>query len=246
MSYDDVGAFTAEEILESQGTAVIVTDVNGVVAYWNRAAQELYGWTTKEAVGRTIEDLLGPGRGQRAGVRRHEGPPRRRVLVRRFPGPEQGGHRLPGHGDRHRHLPRRRPDRRRRRLHYPRQVPRAAAGALHRRGFDPPVRRDRLVGESRAQAAVRLGGLDRRHQRGAAAAPRRATGTGGVHGAGRRAARSAPAARDKAADRDRVGLGGGRADQPARRPRHPRRGLQPAPQPAPRGPRDRGDCAWNS
>jgi PAS domain S-box-containing protein len=60
MSHDDVGSFSAEEILESQGTAVIVTDVNGVVAYWNRAAQDLYGWTSKEAVGRTIEDLLVP------------------------------------------------------------------------------------------------------------------------------------------------------------------------------------------
>ena len=60
MSDDDVGSFTAEEILGSQAQAVIATDVDGVVVYWNRAAEELYGWSAEEAVGRKVEELTVP------------------------------------------------------------------------------------------------------------------------------------------------------------------------------------------
>ncbi len=48
------------EQLEAIGQAVITTDVNGVVVYWNRAAQDLYGWTPAEAVGRNIASLTVP------------------------------------------------------------------------------------------------------------------------------------------------------------------------------------------
>jgi len=46
--------------LAAIGQAVITTDLNGVVLYWNRAAQELYGWTPQEAIGRNIAALTVP------------------------------------------------------------------------------------------------------------------------------------------------------------------------------------------
>src|SRR5438132_698903 len=36
------------------GRAVIATDMSLVIRYWNRAAQELYGWTASEVLGRHL------------------------------------------------------------------------------------------------------------------------------------------------------------------------------------------------
>jgi len=60
MAEGDVTSFSPDEILESVGQAMIVTDAAGVVVFWNRAAQEAYGWTPEEAVGRDIKDLTVP------------------------------------------------------------------------------------------------------------------------------------------------------------------------------------------
>jgi PAS domain S-box-containing protein len=48
------------EQLAAIGQAVITTDVHGVVLYWNYAAQDLYGWTADEAIGRNISTLTVP------------------------------------------------------------------------------------------------------------------------------------------------------------------------------------------
>ncbi len=48
------------EQLAALGQAVITTDPEGVVVYWNPAAEELYGWTAEEALGRNIESLSVP------------------------------------------------------------------------------------------------------------------------------------------------------------------------------------------
>ncbi len=37
---------------------IFVRDMNNVITYWNRGAQELYGWTAEEAVGRRSLELL--------------------------------------------------------------------------------------------------------------------------------------------------------------------------------------------
>ena len=52
------------EQLAAIGQAVITTDPLGVVLYWNAAAQDLYGWTPGEAIGRNIAELTVPEVGQ--------------------------------------------------------------------------------------------------------------------------------------------------------------------------------------
>jgi PAS domain S-box-containing protein len=45
-------------LLDAVGQAVIVTDPEGRVIYWNRYAERLYGWSAAEATGRSILDLV--------------------------------------------------------------------------------------------------------------------------------------------------------------------------------------------
>jgi PAS domain S-box-containing protein len=52
--------FSALDVLASLGQALIVTDLDGVVVRWNQAAEDLYGWTAEEAVGRVITTLSVP------------------------------------------------------------------------------------------------------------------------------------------------------------------------------------------
>jgi diguanylate cyclase (GGDEF)-like protein/PAS domain S-box-containing protein len=44
-------------LLEAVGQSVIATDLEGKILYWNRAAQELYGWSAEEAMGRPIMEV---------------------------------------------------------------------------------------------------------------------------------------------------------------------------------------------
>src|SRR6202035_2848022 len=37
---------------------IFVRDMNDVITYWNRGAEELYGWPATEAVGKSSRDLL--------------------------------------------------------------------------------------------------------------------------------------------------------------------------------------------
>lgn len=52
--------FGPADELAAMGQAVIATDADGVVMAWNPAAERLYGWTAKEAIGRNIADLCVP------------------------------------------------------------------------------------------------------------------------------------------------------------------------------------------
>src|SRR5215204_2067232 len=44
-------------LLDAVGQAVIAADPQGTVIYWNRAAQELYGWSAEEAMGHPIMEV---------------------------------------------------------------------------------------------------------------------------------------------------------------------------------------------
>ncbi len=51
---------SADELLHALGHAVILTDPQGKVLFWNGAAEELYGWPAVEAVGRDIAEVTVP------------------------------------------------------------------------------------------------------------------------------------------------------------------------------------------
>ena len=44
-------------LLNAVGQAIIATDLEGNITYWNRAAEKLYGWQEAEALGRSIVDI---------------------------------------------------------------------------------------------------------------------------------------------------------------------------------------------
>lgn len=49
------------DLMRAVGQAVIATDLDGEVLHWNQAAEEIYGWTADEAMGRGIGQLDVPG-----------------------------------------------------------------------------------------------------------------------------------------------------------------------------------------
>jgi PAS domain S-box-containing protein len=57
---DEFAELAERAVLDAVGRAVIVTRPNGDIAMWNRAAEELYGWTEAEVLGRPIFDLVVP------------------------------------------------------------------------------------------------------------------------------------------------------------------------------------------
>ena len=45
-------------ILDRVGNAIILSDAKGAITYWNRGAEEIYGWNDKEALGQNVHTLL--------------------------------------------------------------------------------------------------------------------------------------------------------------------------------------------
>ncbi|GHO48909.1 PAS domain-containing sensor histidine kinase [Ktedonospora formicarum] len=58
-SFDNVIQLQAQ-LLERAHDAVLIRDSHDVILSWNRGAQELYGWSAEEAVGKTSHTLLQP------------------------------------------------------------------------------------------------------------------------------------------------------------------------------------------
>lgn len=48
------------QLLNAVGEAVIATDLDGTVRYWNEAAERIYGWPANEVLGRPITDVTFP------------------------------------------------------------------------------------------------------------------------------------------------------------------------------------------
>ena len=56
-----------DELLDAVDTAMIVTNLEGVVELWNDAAERLYGWSAVEAIGEPLAELIVPESQQDAG-----------------------------------------------------------------------------------------------------------------------------------------------------------------------------------
>ncbi|MDP3718878.1 MAG: PAS domain S-box protein [Acidobacteriota bacterium] len=50
-------------LLDKAQDAIIVTDLDRRITYWNKSAERLYGWTAAEAVGRVVTELFHDGAG---------------------------------------------------------------------------------------------------------------------------------------------------------------------------------------
>jgi len=48
------------ELLDKARDAICVTNLKGIISYWNKSAAQLYGWTSAEAVGRNAPQFLSP------------------------------------------------------------------------------------------------------------------------------------------------------------------------------------------
>ena len=68
---DEAVRFQAE-LLAAAGQAIVAVDPDRNVIYWNRAAEEMYGWTAAEAIGRPTVEL----------IRREEAPNRFEMIAR--------------------------------------------------------------------------------------------------------------------------------------------------------------------
>ncbi len=57
---EKVLSITPAAVLDAISRAVVATDIAGTIVYWNRGAEELYGWRADEVLGREVVELLVP------------------------------------------------------------------------------------------------------------------------------------------------------------------------------------------
>ena len=57
---DAVAAVARQQaaLIEASTEAMLIEDLDNVVLYWNQGAEQLYGWSAEEAVGRNIRELI--------------------------------------------------------------------------------------------------------------------------------------------------------------------------------------------
>ena len=49
------------ELLDLANDAIVISDSEGKISYWNRGAERMYGWSREEATGRDVHELLQTG-----------------------------------------------------------------------------------------------------------------------------------------------------------------------------------------
>ena len=57
----DTVDFDPKSFVESAGDAIVVADAHGAIIFWNAAAERVFGYTSSEALGQTL-DLIIPER----------------------------------------------------------------------------------------------------------------------------------------------------------------------------------------
>jgi PAS domain S-box-containing protein len=73
-------------LLESVGQSVIATNAVGKITYWNKVAEQIYGWSAEEAVGENVAKLNMTAQGGKKSKGAHGMRSRRRRLERRSRG----------------------------------------------------------------------------------------------------------------------------------------------------------------
>jgi PAS domain S-box-containing protein len=61
-----------ESLVEINPTAIVTVDLDGSVTSWNLAAEELFGYSRQEAIGRKLDDLVAAGEGPRGAAVSYE------------------------------------------------------------------------------------------------------------------------------------------------------------------------------
>lgn len=56
------------QLLDSVEEAIVATDTDGTITYWNRYAETLYGWRAVDVVGRNAFEVLVPARGRNRAI----------------------------------------------------------------------------------------------------------------------------------------------------------------------------------
>src|SRR4051812_34244852 len=54
------GALAPRAVIDALSRAVVVTALDGEIVSWNRAAEELYGWSASDVLGRSVVELMVP------------------------------------------------------------------------------------------------------------------------------------------------------------------------------------------
>src|SRR5438093_110442 len=58
LTFDSQIPAVLESIIELAHDAILVRDPASIIVFWNRGAEELYGWTAQEAIGKVTHNLL--------------------------------------------------------------------------------------------------------------------------------------------------------------------------------------------